>query len=175
MTDSEQPRDTDQHHETHADPASEAPNSDWSANSGTGPGPSGWGGSSGPGGTNPSAFLTQLQAMINQVATQSAPVAREIAAKAAVLAAVAAERAGPLAQRAAEVTQDVGTRVAVRSRDLAAELRRGYDEGAAGSTEAAAGHGGWPDDAATGGVPTEPDHGDDDDPGADTAPMGPTV
>src|SRR5580704_4330117 len=104
MTDSQQPEDSEQQDQTHADPASAAPDSDWSTNPGTEPGSSGWGGAGGPGGTNPSAFLTQLQAMINQVATQSAPVAREIAAKAAVLAAVAAERAGPLAQRAAEVT-----------------------------------------------------------------------
>jgi hypothetical protein len=69
-------------------------------------------------------FLAQLQSMIDNIATQSAPVVREIGAKAAELAAIAAERAGPLAQRAAEVTQDVGSRVAERSRGFAEELRR---------------------------------------------------
>src|SRR5205085_11971170 len=42
------------------------------------------------------AWLTQLQAIMDDIATQSAPVAREIGAKAAELAALAAERAGPL-------------------------------------------------------------------------------
>ena len=84
-------------------------------------------GAGGPASGGPSAardFLGQLQAMIDNLATQSAPVIREVGAKAAELAAIAAERAGPLAHRAANVTQDVGSRVAERSRDLAAELRR---------------------------------------------------
>src|SRR5262245_62908776 len=42
-------------------------------------------------------MLGQLQAMIDSVATQAAPVVRQIGAKAAELAAVAADRAGPLA------------------------------------------------------------------------------
>ena len=49
---------------------------------------------------------------------------REIGAKAAELAAVAGDKAGPVAQRAAEMTADAGQKLAARSRDLAAELRR---------------------------------------------------
>jgi hypothetical protein len=69
-------------------------------------------------------WLTQLQTMIENLATQAAPVVREIGAKAAELAAVAGDKAGPVAQRAAEMTADAGQKLAARSRDLAAELRR---------------------------------------------------
>jgi len=69
-------------------------------------------------------WLTQLQSMIENLATQAAPVVREIGAKAAELAAVAGDKAGPVAQRAAEMTADAGQKLAARSRDLAADLRR---------------------------------------------------
>lgn len=75
--------------------------------------------------TSPEAheWLGQLQTMIDRIAAEAAPVARDVAAKAAELAAVAGEKAGPFARRAAEVTEDVGTRVAARSRQLADDLR----------------------------------------------------
>src|SRR5580765_3533228 len=44
------------------------------------------------------AWLTQLQTIIDNLATQSAPVIREVGAKAAELAAVAADKTGPFAQ-----------------------------------------------------------------------------
>ena len=69
-------------------------------------------------------WLTQLQAMIEDLATQAAPVIREVGAKAAELAAIAGDKAGPAAQRAAEFTGQAGQKLAERSRDLAAELRR---------------------------------------------------
>jgi len=69
-------------------------------------------------------WLNQLQTMIENAATQAAPVMREVAAKAAELAAVAGEKAGPVAARAAELTAEAGHRIAERSRDLASELRR---------------------------------------------------
>ena len=68
-------------------------------------------------------WVTQLDRMIQDMATQAAPVARQIGAKAAELAAVAAVKAGPLAHRAAEVTTDVGQRFAERAQSVAAELR----------------------------------------------------
>lgn len=68
-------------------------------------------------------WLGQLQTMIDRIAGEAAPVARDVAAKAAELAAVAGEKAGPFARRAAEVTEDVGIRVAARSRQLADDLR----------------------------------------------------
>ena len=69
-------------------------------------------------------WLTQLQAMIENLATQAAPVVREVGAKAAELAAIAGEKAGPLAQRAAVFTEQAGHKLAERSRDLAVDLRR---------------------------------------------------
>jgi len=68
-------------------------------------------------------WLAQLQAMIQDVATQAAPVARQVAAKAAELTAVAAVKAGPIAQKAAEVTNDAGQKLAERAQTLAQELR----------------------------------------------------
>ncbi len=69
-------------------------------------------------------WLTQLQSMIDNVATHAGPVARQIGAKAAELAAIAGEKAGPIAHRAAEVTAAAGEKVAERGREVAADLRR---------------------------------------------------
>jgi hypothetical protein len=68
-------------------------------------------------------WLAQLEAMIQEIATQAAPVARQVGAKAAELAAIAAVKAGPLAHKAADVTTDVGQRFAERAQSVAAELR----------------------------------------------------
>ena len=68
-------------------------------------------------------MLVQLQQMIDTLATQAAPVMREVAAKAAELAAVAGEKAGPVAYRAAGMAQNVGERVAARSKVYADQLR----------------------------------------------------
>ncbi len=69
-------------------------------------------------------WVGQLQGMIDGVAEHAGPVLREVAAKAAELAAVAAENAGPALQRAADMTTEVGHKVATRSKEYAAELRR---------------------------------------------------
>jgi len=69
-------------------------------------------------------WLTQLQAMIENLATQAGPVVKEVGAKAAELAALAGEKAGPAAQKAAEITGQAGQKLAVKSRELAGELRR---------------------------------------------------
>lgn len=69
-------------------------------------------------------WLTQLQSMIENLATQAAPVVREVGAKAAELAALAGDKAGPVAQKAAEIAGSAGQKVASKSRDLATELRR---------------------------------------------------
>ncbi|HEX2626257.1 MAG TPA: hypothetical protein VHL56_05085 [Candidatus Limnocylindrales bacterium] len=76
------------------------------------------------GGDKAREWLAQLQAMIENLATQAAPVVRDIGAKAAELAAVAGEKAGPVAQRAAEMTGQAGQKLAERSRVLAEDLRR---------------------------------------------------
>lgn len=68
-------------------------------------------------------WLTQLQGMIENLATQAAPVVREVGAKAAELAAIAGEKAGPVAQRAASFTEQAGHKLAEKSRVVAADLR----------------------------------------------------
>ena len=103
----------------------------------------GWTAPHQPGGAPPATaerMLSQLQSMIDTVATQAAPVVRQIGAKAAELAAVAADRAGPLAHRAADATADASVRIAERSRTLAADLRaRAGGDGGNGDTSSDAG------------------------------------
>jgi hypothetical protein len=87
----------------------------------------GWSGDEGSDtgrGTAGREWVAQLQSMIDNLATNAAPVVREIGAKAAELAALAGEKAGPIAHRAADVTATAGTKVAERGREVAAELRR---------------------------------------------------
>jgi hypothetical protein len=69
-------------------------------------------------------WLSQLQVMIEEAGKAAGPILRDVAAKAAELAAVAAENAGPVAHKAANVTEHVGDRLAARSKDLAADLRK---------------------------------------------------
>ncbi len=83
-------------------------------------------------------WVSQLQGMIDNVAEHAGPVLREVAAKAAELAAVAAENAGPALQRAATVTTEVGHKVAARSKEYAAELRRQQAEQGPGEAAGAA-------------------------------------
>lgn len=97
------------HDESH--PSDETPTGEWAP----------------PAGTADARFrdwMTQLQTMIDGVTTAAAPHVREIAAKAAELAAKAGDAAGPFAKRAAEATSDVGQKVAAKSRDFAADMRR---------------------------------------------------
>jgi hypothetical protein len=83
-------------------------------------------------------LVSQLQSMIDNLATTAAPVIREIGAKAAELAALAGEKAGPFAHRAADATATAGSKVAERGREVAAELRRDAgrngDSGTTGSS-----------------------------------------
>jgi len=78
----------------------------------------------GNGGQQAREWLAQLQSMIENLATQAAPVVRDVGAKAAELAAIAGEKAGPLAQRAAELTDKAGHKLAEKSRVMAEDLRR---------------------------------------------------
>lgn len=87
--------------------------------------------------SNGREWLTQLQSMIENITEQAGPVLRQVSAKAAELAAVAGEKAGPVAARAAELTAEAGSRIAERSRDIAAELRRDQAARAAEAAEAA--------------------------------------
>ena len=76
--------------------------------------------------------------MIEEAGKTAGPVLRDVAAKAAELAAVAAENAGPVAHKAADVTEHVGDRLAVRSKDLAADLRKAAEAARAAQAEPAA-------------------------------------
>lgn len=87
-------------------------------------------------------ILGQLQAMIDSIATQAAPVAKQIGVKAAELTAVAADRAGPLAHRAGDAAADASGKLAQRSRELAEDLRRELGDSDNGAASDA------PDDAA---------------------------
>lgn len=82
-------------------------------------------------------WLSQLQAMIENLATQAAPVVREVGIKAAELAAKAGEKAGPVAQRAADFTGHAGHKLAEKASDFATELRRDAAAAKAASTPAA--------------------------------------
>lgn len=93
-------------------------------------------------------MLVQLQQMIDTLATQAAPVMREVAAKAAELAAVAGEKAGPIAHKAAGMTENVGHRVAARSKEVAADLRRPREDEQPGASPEATGEAGM-DEAPT--------------------------
>lgn len=79
---------------------------------------------SGQTGTPAERMLSQLQSMIDSIATQAAPVVKQIGAKAAELAAAAADRAGPIAHKAADATAGASVKIAERSREFAADLRR---------------------------------------------------
>jgi hypothetical protein len=157
----ERPETDDSINPTSAAPDVDDTGTDWS-NTGDPPGDgsteSGWsGGNRWTGGgaqQGAQAWLTQLQSILDNLATQSAPVIREVGAKAAEIAAIAAERAGPLAQRAADATAQASVRVAERSRTLAAEWRRqaeGTDAGTPPSTPPAAAHGSDEDTTAPSG------------------------
>jgi hypothetical protein len=72
-------------------------------------------------------MVVQLQQMIDTITTQAAPVMRDVAVKAAELAAVAGEKAGPVAYRAAGATEAFGQKVAAKSKEWAAGLRKGQE------------------------------------------------
>jgi hypothetical protein len=80
--------------------------------------------SGGQTGTPAERMLGQLQSMIDSIATQAGPVVKQIGAKAAELAAAAADRAGPIAHKAADATAGASVKIAERSREFAADLRR---------------------------------------------------
>ncbi len=147
--------------------STDAPRADQAAGTGaTGSsGQAGWSdttGDAGAGSARAREWMSQLETMIQEIATQAAPVARQVGAKAAELAAVAATKAGPIAQKAAEVTTEYGARFAERAQAVAAELRA-EDAGQAPGN----GHAASAPDAPAAGTP-EPADADDH---AETAPL----
>jgi hypothetical protein len=115
------------------DPTGESPGPDAAGTAGetgeTGEQTSTWSTSSTSGeGVDPESagakMVSQLQAMIDSIATQATPVAKQIGLKAAELTAAAADRAGPIAHRAGDVAADASGKLAVRSREFADAIRR---------------------------------------------------
>jgi hypothetical protein len=105
--------------------------------------------------TSGRVWLDQLQSMIDDLATQAAPVVRQIGVKAAELAVLAGEKAGPIAHRAADATETAGIRLAERSRQLADDLRRQQADG--GEDEAGSGPAAQPGSAPSAGTEDEGD------------------
>ncbi len=116
-------------------------------------------------------MLVQLQQMIDTITTQATPVVRDVAAKAAELAAVAGQKAGPLAYKAAEVTESLGQKMAARSKDFAAEMRRSPED--TGTPQDASPQDTSPQDAQAQPEPTAEapaaDEGPDDRPATDSS------
>ena len=103
------------------------------------------------------AMVSQLQQMIEQVATAATPALKEVAAKAAELAASAAVHAGPIAHKVADQTDRVGKVVASKGRGIASDLRQSRAADVARG-EASSGNGSSGDDAAnpTDAAPSQP-------------------
>lgn len=100
--------------------------------------------------TSGRVWLDQLQSMIDDLATQAAPVVRQIGVKAAELAVLAGEKAGPIAHRAADATETAGIRLAERSRSFAEDLRRQQGEGGPAAEPGAAAEPAGPPEAGSG-------------------------
>jgi len=116
-------------------------------------------------------WMSQLQSMIDDVATQAAPVLRQVGAKAAELAAVAGEKAGPFAHRAADATEAAGVRIAERGREVAEQLRRGERTDAeSGTTTSTSTATSTPTDATSGMEPGPGATSDPDNAGAGSRP-----
>jgi hypothetical protein len=99
-------------------------------------------------------MLSQLQSMIDTIATQAKPVARQIGLKAAELTALAADRAVPAAHKAGDVAADASGKLATRSREFAEAMRR--ELGISGEGQPATAD---PDDAGAGGSSAASDVG----------------
>lgn len=82
-----------------------------------------------PGATGPSNaakagdVIESIREAVEDFAEKAAPTVRQFSAKAAEIVASAADKAAPLAQKAGEVTADASGKLAVKSREWAAEVR----------------------------------------------------
>jgi hypothetical protein len=106
------------------------------------------------GSTPADRMLSQLQSMIDTIATQAKPVAKQIGLKAAELTAAAADRAVPAAHKAGDVAADASEKLATRSREFAESIRR--ELGITGEGQPATA---GPDDAGAGGSSAPSDAG----------------
>lgn len=70
-----------------------------------------------------SNLLGSLRDALDDLAERASPTVREVSARTAEIAALAADKAGPAVKKAGEVASDATGKLAVRSRDWAAEVR----------------------------------------------------
>lgn len=67
--------------------------------------------------------IESIREAVEDFAEKAAPTVRQFSAKAAEIVATAADKAAPLAQKAGEATADASGKLAVKSREWAAEVR----------------------------------------------------
>ena len=67
--------------------------------------------------------IESIREAVEDFAEKAAPTVRQFSAKAAEIVATAADKAAPLAQKAGEVTADASGKLAVKSREWAADVR----------------------------------------------------
>lgn len=89
--------------------------------------------------------IESIREAVEDFAEKAAPTVRQFSAKAAEIVATAADKAAPLAQKAGEVTADASGKLAVKSREWAAEVR-----------ESLTGKDGDDASGSSGSTPTEP-------------------
>jgi hypothetical protein len=70
-----------------------------------------------------SNLLGSLRDALDDLAERASPTVREVSARTAEIAAIAADKAGPAVKKAGDVASDASGKLAVRSRDWAAEVR----------------------------------------------------
>ena len=70
-----------------------------------------------------SSLFGSLRDALDDFAERASPTVREVSARTAEIAALAADKAGPAVRKAGEVASDASGKLAVRSRDWAAEVR----------------------------------------------------
>jgi len=80
----------------------------------------------------------KIKVRVEDAAEKAAPTVRELSAKAAELVAVAADRAAPIAKQAGEATAGASSKLAVRSREWAAEIREQVASNGGGAATATA-------------------------------------
>jgi hypothetical protein len=83
-------------------------------------------------------MFEQIKVRVEDAAEKAAPTVRELSAKAAELVAVAADRAAPIAKQAGEATAGASSKLAVRSREWAAEIREQVASNGGGAATATA-------------------------------------
>jgi hypothetical protein len=70
-----------------------------------------------------SSLFGTLRDALDDLAERATPTVREVSARTAEIAALAADKAGPAVKKAGDIASDASGKLAVKSRDWAAEVR----------------------------------------------------